>query len=95
MSLRLRDSAVRLLAQLGTPLVSIARTTGGIAVLAGRVTRALFPPTLDGRELWRNLYKMGNESVPIVALTAFFVGGIMVIQSGMLVRRLGAYGLVG
>src|SRR5262249_33009390 len=45
--------------------------------------------------LLRNLYKMGVQSVPIVALTAFFTGGIMVIQSGIFVKRFGAYGLLG
>jgi phospholipid/cholesterol/gamma-HCH transport system permease protein len=56
------------------------------AILRGRI---------DWRELVRNLYKMGVISVPIVVLTAFFTGGIMVIQSGIFVRRFGAYGLLG
>jgi phospholipid/cholesterol/gamma-HCH transport system permease protein len=43
----------------------------------------------------RNLHKMGVRSVPIVGLTAFFTGGIMLIQSGIFVRRFGAYGLLG
>src|SRR5205814_3780239 len=50
---------------------------------------------IDWRELIRNLHKMGNRSVPIVMLTAFFTGGIMVIQSGMFVKRFGATSLVG
>ena len=33
-------------------------------LLAGAVLRALFPvPRIDGRELLKNLYKMGNRSV--------------------------------
>jgi phospholipid/cholesterol/gamma-HCH transport system permease protein len=64
-------------------------------VLLVRVLLALVPPRLDRRELWRNLYKMGVQSVPIVALTAVFVGGIMVIQAGMYVRRFNAYSMVG
>ncbi len=64
-------------------------------MLAGQVLRALLPPRLDGPELWRNLYRMGNRSLPIIALTAFFVGGIMVIQAGVLVKQLNAAGLVG
>jgi phospholipid/cholesterol/gamma-HCH transport system permease protein len=84
-----------LLAALGASAVAIARETGGIALIFWRVLRSLIPPSLDGRELWRNLHKMGNRSLPIVALTAFFTGGIMVIQSGIFVRRFGATGLVG
>jgi len=56
---------------------------------------SVFTFRLDGRELLRNLYKMGVQSVPIVTLTAFFTGGIMVIQSGIFVKRFGAYGLLG
>ena len=56
---------------------------------------ALLPPRLDGRELVRNLHRMGNRSLPIVALTAFFAGGLMVVQSAPFVKRLGATSLAG
>lgn len=85
----------RALVAVGASTLAAAREAGGIAVLSARVLRALFPPSLDGRELFRQLHKMGNRSVPIVVLTAFFTGGIMVIQSGIFVRRFGATGLVG
>jgi phospholipid/cholesterol/gamma-HCH transport system permease protein len=81
--------------RLGAVAITVADDLGGILMLLFRVLRALVPPRLDARELWRNLHKMGNRSVPIVALTAFFVGGIMVIQSGIFVRRFNAAGLVG
>jgi phospholipid/cholesterol/gamma-HCH transport system permease protein len=81
--------------RLGTTALGVAEHLGGILVLTARVLRALVPPRLDGRELLRNLHKMGNRSVPIVVLTAFFTGGIMVIQSGIFVRRFNATGLVG
>ena len=68
---------------------------GGVALLLARVGRALAPPAIDGRSLLRSLYRMGNRSLPIIALTAFFTGGIMVIQAGIFVRRYGAQGLLG
>jgi phospholipid/cholesterol/gamma-HCH transport system permease protein len=79
----------------GATAIRVAEDTGGILVLLGRVLRALVPPSLDGRELLRNLHKMGNRSVPIVVLTAFFTGGIMVIQSGIFVKRFNASGVIG
>ena len=85
----------RFITQVGTSAVAVAREAGGITLLFLRVLRSLIPPSMDGRELLRNLHKMGNKSVPIVALTAFFTGGIMVIQSGIYVRRFNAAGLVG
>jgi phospholipid/cholesterol/gamma-HCH transport system permease protein len=81
--------------QTGAKAIAVARDVGGITTLAVRVLRCLIPPSMDGRELVRNLHKMGNRSLPIVALTAFFVGGIMVIQSGMFVKQFNAQGLVG
>ena len=47
------------------------REMGGITILSARVLRALVPPTMDGRELIRHMYRMGNRSLPIIALTAF------------------------
>jgi phospholipid/cholesterol/gamma-HCH transport system permease protein len=86
---------IRSLTAIGAAALEVARDAGGIVQLAGMVLARLVPPRLDGRELVRNLHRMGNRSVPIVALTAFFVGGIMVIQAGMYVRQFNAAGLVG
>lgn len=85
----------RLIAGLGSSVLGIARETGGIVLVLWRVLRSLVPPSVDSRELLRNMYKMGNRSVPIVALTAFFTGAVMLIQTGIFVRRFGATGLVG
>lgn len=80
---------------LGRAFLDAARHLGGMALLAIAVTSCLFRLRIDRQELQRNLYKMGVQSVPIVLLTAFFTGGIMVIQSGIFVKRFGAYGLLG
>ena len=85
----------RAIAGIGASAMRIAQEVGGIVVLAGQVLRALVPPRIDGRELVKNLHKMGNRSVPIVVLTAFFSGGLMVIQSGPFVKKFGADGLAG
>lgn len=71
------------------------REIGGVTLLTGKVLRSLLPPKFDGPEFWRNMYRMGNKSLPIIALTAFFVGGIMVIQAGVFVKKLNAGQLVG
>lgn len=88
-------AGARFFQSLGTAAINLARDTGGILVLFGQVLRALVPPSLDGRELLRNLHKMGNLSVPIVSLTAFFTGGLIAVQSVALVQRIGATGLLG
>jgi phospholipid/cholesterol/gamma-HCH transport system permease protein len=83
------------LAAIGAWVLGLCREAGGMTLLCAYVGWSLLRGRLDGRELVRNLYKMGVVSVPIVALTALFTGGIMVIQSGIFVRRFQAYGLLG
>ncbi|HVK73513.1 MAG TPA: ABC transporter permease [Kofleriaceae bacterium] len=85
----------RQIVSVGALTMAAARDAGGIAVLAFDVARSLLPPTLDGRELVRNLYKMGYRSVPIVVMTALFVGALMVIQFAAFVKQYGATGMIG
>jgi phospholipid/cholesterol/gamma-HCH transport system permease protein len=88
----------RMLSSVGRAALEVCRDTGGIAVLGWQVARALVPPRLGGgwgRELLTQIYKMGNRSFAIVALAAFFAGTLMSIQSGMMVRTLGATSLLG
>lgn len=85
----------RLVIGIGESAGRIAQEVGGIVVLTAQVLRALVPPRVDWRELVKNLYKMGNRSVPIVVLTAFFAGGLMTLQTGPFVTKLGATSLAG
>jgi phospholipid/cholesterol/gamma-HCH transport system permease protein len=93
-SRRLQDTPP-LLHRAGAAFLDIAETAGGMGVLAFRIGLASFTFRLDGRELVRNLYRMGVKSVPIVIVTALFTGAIMVIQAAPLVQRFGAHGLLG
>ncbi len=85
----------KFIASVGAGATTIAEEVGGIIVLTSQVLRALIPPRIDRRELFKNLYKMGNKSVPIVVLTAFFAGGLMTLQTGPFVKKLGATSLAG
>jgi phospholipid/cholesterol/gamma-HCH transport system permease protein len=82
-------------AALGGGFLSAAQTTGGMTILFARILARIVPPRMDGRELWKNLYKMAVKSLPIVVVTALFTGAIMVIQAATIVKRLGAEGLLG
>lgn len=80
---------------MGAVIVAIARDAGGLTLLMARIVRALIPPTLDRDETWRNLFKIGVKSLPIVMLTAFFTGMVMVVQAAFYVSQYGAYDMVG
>jgi phospholipid/cholesterol/gamma-HCH transport system permease protein len=90
-----RPDIVGLAETIGGAARQLAGEVGGIVLLTGQVLRALVPPRIDGRELWKNLYRMGNRSVPIVVLTALFTGGLMALQTGPFVKQFGAAGLAG
>lgn len=90
-----RGYAYSAVARLGKSFLGTAAIAGGMGMLLGRIVARLFPPRLDGQELWKNLYKMAVKSVPIVAVTAIFTGAIMVIQAAVIVKRYGAEALLG
>ena len=85
----------RLIQSIGGGALRVTQEVGGIVVLTAQVLRALVPPRIDSRELVKNLYKMGNKSVPIVVLTAFFAGALMMLQAGPFVKKFGATALAG
>lgn len=84
-----------LLYNAGKALLEISETVGGMGILTGRILSRSLSFRIDRDELFRNLYRMGVKSMPIILVTALFTGGIMVIQAAPLVNRLQAHGLLG
>lgn len=82
-------------AGIGEGFFEIARATGGIGVLLGQVAIRVVRFDFDRREFIRILYRMGVHSLPIVVVTALFVGAIMVVQAAPLVERFNAKSLLG
>ncbi len=80
---------------LGRQTIDFCQHLGGIVVLGLSVARALVPPRISGRVLLEHLYQMGYRSLPIVALASVFAGTLLTIQSGAVVRNLGATSLLG
>lgn len=90
---RLTDIAQDSVTSIGQRAIALWRELGEMTLLFGAMLRKL--PELDRSELLRQLYRMGNRSVPIVCATALFAGAIMVIQLGVFVRRFNAGGILG
>jgi phospholipid/cholesterol/gamma-HCH transport system permease protein len=76
-------------------LFEVVAVVGAEGLLLARIAKRSASGNVDRTELVRCLYRMGLRSVPIVAVTALFVGGIMVIQAAPIVERYGAQGLLG
>lgn len=83
------------LGPIGAATLFVLNTLGGATLMLGRILRAFVPPRFDAHETSRQLYHVGVLSAPIVAMTAFFTGAIMVIQTAYFVQRTGATSLLG
>ncbi|MGF1466315.1 MAG: MlaE family ABC transporter permease [Sandaracinaceae bacterium] len=89
------DALLALPRLVGSAALGMGTDVGGMTLLSGRILARLLPPRLDRYELVRNLHRMGNQSVPIVVITAVFVGGIMVIQAAPSVERFNGVDIIG
>lgn len=83
------------MARIGGAAAGAFGVVGQTGLLAREMWRSLRAGELDRNELVQQIHKMGVRSLPIVAATAVFTGGIMVIQAAPIVERYGAHGLLG
>lgn len=70
-------------------------TIGSVALLTGRVFRALFRRPLELREIIRQVEELGIRSLTIAMLTATFTGMVMCLQFSWGLSRFGAKEFVG
>jgi len=80
---------------IGNKTLSLVERVGAMNIMYFDTLRALVPPRFDRNEMWRQLHKVGVQSLPLVSLTAFLVGVIMVIQGIVYVKSTGATSFVG
>lgn len=79
----------------GAVVLRSVRELGQLALLAGRMLRAFVSPAMEWREALRETGVFGVGSLPVLAATAALVGGILVVQAGLYVKRFGVQELVG
>ncbi len=72
---------VRILAVLGRAGESVAVHAGGMAILVWHTGRTLLTSRVSGRELVRQLYSFGVQSLPLVIATAM-LSGVVTAQQG-------------
>jgi phospholipid/cholesterol/gamma-HCH transport system permease protein len=63
--------------------------------LVGRIFAWSPRPPYDVRELFRQMVKVGFNSIPVVLLTAMFTGMVMALQMFTVLRRINAESFVG
>ena len=82
-------------AMAGRSLLGFAGEVGALALLLLRVVRAPLSRTFEWKELSRQARAFGIGSLLVLGSTAALVGGILVIQAGLYVKRFGVQELVG
>lgn len=83
------------IAWLGAWVIAFVRECGRVALLARRCVRALFSRRMEWREALRQSDNFGVGSLVVLASTSALVGGILVVQAGLYVKRFGIHELVG
>ena len=68
---------------------------GRFVQLVGRIFAWTPRPPYDVRELFRQMVKVGFNSIPVVLLTAMFTGMVMALQMFTVLRRINAESFVG
>ncbi len=82
-------------AAIGEGTLIFFSTFGAISRLTWQAFLALFKPPFEFRELVRQLYSLGYQSISIGFLTALFTGAVMALQFGWGLERFGASNYVG
>ena len=72
------------------PVRAFVEEVGDIAHFTGRFFRELFRPKYEWKELLRQSFINGYQSLPLVAVTAFIMGLVLTVQSRPTLERFGA-----
>ncbi len=83
------------LARIGAGTLEFLSTFGAISRLTGQMLRAMFKPPFEGREVVRQMFHLGAQSLSVAFLTALFTGAVMALQFGWGLERFGASNYVG
>jgi phospholipid/cholesterol/gamma-HCH transport system permease protein len=84
-----------LFAAIGGGLIDFLSTFGSVSRLTFATLLAGVRRPWEGRELLRQMYSLGSQSLSIAFLTALFTGAVMALQFGFGLERFGAASYVG
>lgn len=77
------------------PLEAYFTEMGRFFQILWRTFSWTFRPPYDGKELVRQMVRIGVDSLPVVLLTALFTGMVMALQTFSTLKRFNAEGYVG
>lgn len=85
----------RLLAILGTPLLSFMSESGRIVMLLAQTLTRIFTRPLRIHNVFKQMEEVGVRSFPVVFITASFTGAVLALQSYSAFKRFNAESMMG
>jgi phospholipid/cholesterol/gamma-HCH transport system permease protein len=82
------------LASIGRATISVLAQIGALALFTGRALAAMVMPPIYFRLIFVQIIRVGYYSLPVVGLTAFFMGGVLALQIYLGGNRFGAEAIV-
>lgn len=80
----------RLLAGTGAVLMRPLQTVGEVLLLLWKAARASRAAPRNADKILTHMAEIGNATLPLASLTAIFIGGVLALQSGFQLAKLGA-----
>ena len=68
------------IAAIGRFFLNFCRQTGRLSVFVGQTLWALFQPPFYPHLIGQQIMRIGYHSLPVVAMTSFFTGGVLALQ---------------
>jgi len=83
------------LERIGARVLAFVAQSGDFAMLNNGTLRAVFRRPFDGRNLFKQLERIGVDSTPVVLITALFTGMVIALQTYAGFKRFEAQSMVG
>ena len=79
---------MRFLERLGDSIINLFETIGAFSIFTGRTIRWIFARPFDTSALVLQMQEIGVKSVPVGVVSSFFIGMVMALQLGELLKNI-------
>jgi len=81
-------------ANIGRAVMTVLAHIGRLALFTAKALAAIVSPPIYTRLIFSQMIRIGYYSLPVVGLTAFFMGGVLALQIYLGGNRFGAEAIV-
>ena len=85
---------MNIFARIGRAVMTVLAHIGALALFTGKALAGIVSPPIYFRLILIQIMRIGYYSLPVVGLTAFFMGGVLALQIYLGGNRFGAEAIV-